>query len=79
MNASHPAQRSTAGLEFSGAMFWLWLIGLSVIVALAIWRCAIKPDQDRLDPACSAWKRQAIGLAETIEAIQQRPAVATAS
>ena len=33
MNALHPAQRSTAAVVVQ-SLFWLWLIGLSVIVAL---------------------------------------------
>ena len=33
MNAPHPAQRSTAAVVVQ-SLFWLWLIGLSVIVAL---------------------------------------------
>ncbi|MBA5152377.1 hypothetical protein H2N84_00780 [Pseudomonas aeruginosa] len=78
MNASHPAQRSTAAVVIQ-SLFWLWLIGLSVIVALGYLAMRDQTDQDRLDSRLQRLEAQATGLAETIEAIQQRPAVATAA
>ena len=78
MNALHPAQRSTAAVVIQ-SLFWLWLIGLSVIVALGYLAMRDQTDQDRLDSRLQRLEAQATGLAETIEAIQQRPAVATAA
>ncbi|MBV6671186.1 hypothetical protein KV691_18275 [Xanthomonas euvesicatoria pv. alangii] len=78
MNAPHPAQRSTAAVVVQ-SLFWLWLIGLSVIVALGYLAMRDQTDQERLDPRLQRLEAQATGLAETIEAIQQRPAVATAA
>ena len=78
MNAPHPAQRSTAAVVVQ-SLFWLWLIGLSVIVALGYLAMRDQTDQERLDSRLQRLEAQATGLAETIEAIQQRPAVATAA
>ena len=78
MNALHPAQRSTAAVVVQ-SLFWLWLIGLSVIVALGYLAMRDQTDQERLDSRLQRLEAQATGLAETIEAIQQRPAVATAA
>lgn len=78
MNASHPAQRSTAAVVVQ-SLLWLWLIGLSVIVALGYLAMRDQTDQERLDSRLQRLEAQATGLAETIEAIQQRPAVATAA
>ena len=78
MNARHPAQRSTAAVVVQSLM-WLWLIGLSVLVALGYQAMNDQADQDRLDSRLQRLEAQATGLAETIETIQQRPAVATAA
>jgi hypothetical protein len=61
------------------SLLWLWLIGLSVIVALGYLAMRDQTDQERLDSRLQRLEAQATGLAETIEAIQQRPAVATAA
>ncbi|HCF6900237.1 TPA: hypothetical protein NII88_001336 [Pseudomonas aeruginosa] len=78
MNAPQPAQRSTAVVVVQSLM-WLWLIGLSVLVALGYQAMNDQADQDRLDSRLQRLEAQATGLAETVEAIQQRPTVATAA
>lgn len=78
MNAPQPAQRSTATVVVQSLM-WLWLIGLSVLVALGYQAMSDQAGQVRLDSRMQRLEAQATGLAETIEAIQQRPAVATAA
>ncbi|MCH1909083.1 hypothetical protein MKP15_09850 [Stenotrophomonas sp. Y6] len=78
MNAPQPAHRSTAAVMVQSLM-WLWLIGLSVLVALGYQAMNDQADQDRLDSRLQRLEAQATGLAEAVEAIQQRPAVATAA
>lgn len=78
MNALQPSRRPTAAVVVQ-SLLWLWLIGLSVIVALGYLAMRDQTDQDRLDSRLQRLEAQATGLAETIEAIQQRPAVATAA
>ena len=78
MNSPQPAHRSTAAVVVQSLM-WLWLIGLSVLVALGYQAMNDQADQERLDSRLQRLEAQATGLAETIEAIQQRPAVATAA
>ena len=78
MNAPQPAQRSTAAVVVQSLM-WLWLIGLSVLVALGYQAMNDQADQERLDSRLQRLEAQATGLAETIETIQQRPGVATAA
>ncbi|HHG5367082.1 TPA: hypothetical protein ACPWM7_004001 [Pseudomonas aeruginosa] len=78
MNTAPSAQRSTAAVVVQ-SLLWLWLIGLSVIVALGYFAINDQTDQERLDTRLQRLEAQAAGLAETIEAIQQRPAVATAA
>ena len=78
MNAPQPAHRSTAAVVVQSLM-WLWLIGLSVLVALGYQAMNDQADQERLDSRLQRLEAQATGLAETVEAIQQRPAVATAA
>ena len=78
MNAPQPAQRSTAAVVVQ-SLIWLWLIGLSVVVALGYQAMNDQADQSRLDSRLPRLEAQAAGLAEIIEAIQQRPAVATAA
>ncbi|MBD9368021.1 MULTISPECIES: hypothetical protein [Gammaproteobacteria] len=78
MNAPQPAHRSTAAVVVQSLM-WLWLIGLSVLVALGYQAMNDQTDQERLDSRLQRLEAQATGLAENIEAIQQRPAIATAA
>lgn len=78
MNSPQPAHRSTAAVAVQSLM-WLWLLGLSVLVALGYQAMNDQADQDRLESRLQRLEAQATGLAETIETIQQRPAVATAA
>ncbi|BEG78137.1 MULTISPECIES: hypothetical protein [Pseudomonadota] len=78
MNAPRPAHRSTAAVVVQSLM-WLWLIGLSVLVALGYQAMNDQANHERLDSRLQRLEAQATSLAETIEAIQQRPAVATAA
>ncbi|HGI9957911.1 hypothetical protein ACEP1K_19220 [Pseudomonas aeruginosa] len=78
MNTAPSAQRSTAAVVVQ-SLLWLWLIGLSVVVALGYQAMNDQADQSRLDSRLQRLEAQTADLAETIEAIQQRPAVATAA
>ena len=78
MNAPQHAQRSTAAVVVQSLM-WLWLIGLSVFVALGYQAVNEQADQKRLDSRLQHLEAQAASLTEAIDAIQQRPAVATAA
>ncbi|HGP0146754.1 TPA: hypothetical protein ACLET1_000549 [Pseudomonas aeruginosa] len=78
MNAPQPAQRSTAAVVVQ-SLLWLWLIGLSVFVALGYQTMNDQADQERLDSRLQRLEARAAGLVESIEAIQQRSAVATAA
>ena len=61
------------------SLLWLWLIGLSVFVALGYQTMNDQADQERLDSRLQRLEARSAGLVESIEAIQQRPAVATAA
>ena len=78
MNGPQPAHRSTAAVVVQSLM-WLWLLGLSVLVALGYQAMNDHAGQERLDSRLQRLEAQATGLAETVEAIQQRPALATAA
>ena len=78
MNAAQSPRRPITAVMLQSLM-WLWLIGLSVFAALSYQTMNDQADQDRLDSRLQRLEAQATGLAETIEAIQQRPAVATAA
>ncbi len=47
------------------SLIWLWLIGLSVIVALGYLAMSDQTDQERLDSRLQRLEAQATGLAET--------------
>ncbi|WAH56630.1 hypothetical protein LZ023_27015 [Pseudomonas silvicola] len=76
MNAPQPAQRSTAAVVVQSLM-WLWLICLSVFAVLGYQAMNDQTNEERLDSRMQRLEAQAVGLAETIQAIQQRPASAT--
>ena len=61
------------------SLLWLWLIGLSVFVALGYQTMNDQADQERLDSRLQRLEARSAGLVESIEAIKQRPAVATAA
>ncbi|ABE31754.1 hypothetical protein DR64_3356 [Paraburkholderia xenovorans LB400] len=78
MTAPQSARRPAAAVVVQSLM-WLWLIGLSIFVALGYQTMNDQADQEQLASRLQRLEAQAAGLAETIEAIQQRPAVATAA
>ncbi|WP_330534749.1 hypothetical protein K9U73_025260 [Pseudomonas aeruginosa] len=78
MNAAQSPRRPITAMMLQSLM-WLWLIGLSVFVALGYQAVNEQVDQELLNSRLQRLEAQATGLAETIEAIQQRPAVATAA
>lgn len=78
MNAAQSPLRPITAVVLQSLM-WLWLIGLSVFAALSYQTMNDQADQSLLDSRLQHLEAQAVGLAETIEAIQQRPTVATAA
>ena len=78
MNAAQSPRRPITAVMLQSLM-WLWLIGLSVFVALGYQAVNEQADQKRLDSRLQRLEVQAASLAEAIEAIEQRPAVATAA
>ena len=78
MNAAQSPRRPITAVVLQSLM-WLWLIGLSVFVALGYQAVNEQADQERLNFRLQRLEAQAASLAEAIEAIQQRPAVATAA
>ena len=78
MNAPQSARRPAAAVVMQ-SLLWLWLIGLSVFVALGYQTMNDQADQERLDSRLQRLEARAAGLVESIEAIQQRSAVATAA
>ena len=78
MNAAQSPRRPITAMMLQSLM-WLWLIGLSVFVALGYQAVNEQADQERLNFRLQRLEAQATSLAEAIEAIQQRPAVATAA
>ena len=78
MNAAQSPRRPITAVVVQSLM-WLWLIGLSVFAALSYQTMNDQADQTLLDSRLQRLEAQAVGLAETIDAIQQRPAVATAA
>ena len=78
MNAAQSPRRPITAVVVQ-CLMWLWLIGLSVFVALGYQAVNEQADQERLNFRLQRLEAQAASLAEAIEAIQQRPAVATAA
>ncbi|WP_330534931.1 hypothetical protein K9U73_014935 [Pseudomonas aeruginosa] len=78
MNTPQSSRRPAAAVV-AQSLLWLWLLGLSVIVALGYQAMSDQADEERLDSRLQRLEAQAVALAETIEAIQQRPQVATAA
>lgn len=78
MNTPPSSRRPTAAVV-EQRLLWLWLLGLSVIVALGYQAMSDQDDQERLDSRLQRLEAQAANLAETVEVIQQRPAAATAA
>src|SRR5690606_31270428 len=61
------------------SLLWLWLICLSVVVALGYQAMSDQTDQKRLDTRLQRLEAQVAGLTETTQVLQQRPAAATAA
>ena len=78
MNAAQSPRRPITAVMLQSLM-WLWLIGLSVFVALGYQAVNEQADQELLNSRLQRLEAQAASLAEAIEAIQQRPTVATAA
>ena len=78
MNTAQAPRRPISAVVLQSLM-WLWLISLSVFVALGYQAVNEQADQKRLDSRLQRLEVQAASLAEAIEAIEQRPAVATAA
>ena len=78
MNAAQAPRRPITAVVLQSLM-WLWMIGLSVFVALGYQAVNEQADQELLNSRLQRLEAQAASLAEAIEAIQQRPAVATAA
>lgn len=78
MSAPQSARRPAAVVVVQ-SLLWLWLIGLSVFLALGYQTMNDQADQERLDSRLQRLEARAAGLVESIEAIQQRPTVASAA
>ncbi|MFP9230740.1 hypothetical protein [Pectobacterium cacticida] len=76
MNAPQSLRRPTAAVVMQ-SLLWLWLIGLSVFVAQGYQAMNDQADQQLLDARLQHLEAQVVGLAETTNALQQRPAAAT--
>jgi len=77
MNAPQSARRPTAAVVVVQSLLWLWLLGLSVFVALGYQALHNQADQERLDSRLHRIAAQVSELAETTQALQRRPAAAT--
>ncbi|HBP0979029.1 hypothetical protein QRD40_05345 [Comamonas sp. Y6] len=78
MNAAQSLRRPTAAVAVQ-SLLWLWLIGLSVFVALGYQATNDQAGQQRLDSHLQRLEAQVAALTETTQALQQRPAAATAA
>ena len=58
MSAPQSARRSAAVVVVVQSLLWLWLIGLSVFVALGYQTMNDQADQERLDSRLNAWMRR---------------------
>ncbi len=78
MNAPQSLRRPTAAVAMQ-SLLWLWLIGLSIFVALGYQATNNQADQQRLDSRLQRLEAQVSALTETTQALQQRPTAATAA
>ena len=78
MNAPQSPWRPTPAVVVQ-SLFWLWLVCLSVFVILGNQAMNDRTDQERLDARLQRLEAQVAGLAETTQALQQRPEAATAA
>ncbi len=77
-NASRPSRRATAAVVMQ-SLLWLWLIGLSIFAALNYQAMNGLADRKWVDSRLQHLEAQVASLTETTQALQQRPAAATAS
>lgn len=77
-NAPPPSPRSTAAVVVQ-SLLWFWLIGLSVLAALNYQAMNGLADRERVDSGLRRLEAQVAGITETTQALQQRPAAATAA
>ncbi|MCW3662495.1 hypothetical protein ACVSNE_00295 [Pseudomonas aeruginosa] len=77
MNAPQSLRRPTAAVVMQ-SLLWLWLIGLSIFVALAYQATNDQAGQQRLDSRLQRLEAEVTALTETAQALQQRPPAATA-
>lgn len=78
MNAPQSLRRPTAAVVVQ-SLIWLWLIGLSIFVALTYQATNDQAGQQRLDSRLQRLEAQVTALDETAQALQQRPTAATAA
>ncbi|EMK3529605.1 hypothetical protein V8099_003822 [Pseudomonas aeruginosa] len=76
MNAPPSLRRPTAAVVVQ-SLLWLWLICLSVFVALGYQEINDQVNQQQLDSRLQRLEAQVSALAETTQTLQQRPAAAT--
>ncbi|MCC8445495.1 hypothetical protein [Xanthomonas translucens] len=77
-NASQPSRRATAAVVVQ-SLLWLWLISLSVFVVMGYQTMNDQTDREQLASRLQRLEAQVTGLGETTQALQQRPAAATAA
>ncbi|KTB95159.1 hypothetical protein AO073_14975 [Pseudomonas syringae ICMP 11293] len=77
-NASRPSRRATAAVVLQ-SLLWLWLIGLSIFAALNYQAINGLADRKWVDSRLQHLEAQVARLTDTTQALQQRPAAATAS
>lgn len=78
MTIPQSPRRPTAAVMLK-SLLWLWLVCLSVFVALGYQTMNDPSGLDRLDARLKRLEAQAAGLAQATQALQQRPAAATAA
>lgn len=76
MNAPKSLQRPTTAVVVQ-SLLWLWLIGLSVFMAIGYQAINDRADEQRLDSSLRRLEAQVSALAETTHNLQQQPAAAT--
>jgi len=78
MNEPQFSRRSATAVVVQSLM-WLWLLGLSVLVALGYQAMNDQTGQQRLDTRLQRLEVQVTGLAEATQDLQRQPAAATAA
>ncbi len=78
MNAPQSLRRPTAAVVVQ-SLLWLWLVGLSIFVALTYQATNDQAGQQKLDARLQRLEAQVAALTETTQALQQRPTAVTAA